>query len=111
MLVAEPGPLSGRFRQLETMRQFAAGQLAESGDADLVAGRHARWCLGQGTRIQRLLAGPDEIEGVARLDELWPNYRAAFEWARAAGDRQLAYALVRPVVVEVVRRGRTEIGD
>jgi len=111
MLVAEPGPLSGRFRLLETMRQFAAGQLASSGDADLVAARHARWCLGQGTRIQRLLAGPDEIDGVARLDELWPNYRAAFEWARAAGDRQLAYALVRPVVVEVVRRGRTEIGD
>ena len=111
MLAVEPGPFSGRFRLLETMRQFAAGQLTESGDAGQMAGRHARWCLGQATRIQRLLAGPDEIEGAARLDELWPNYRAAFEWACAAGDRHLAYALVRPVVVEIVRRGRTEIGN
>ena len=111
MLVVEPDPFSGRFRLLETMRQFAAGELAASGDAGQVAGRHARWCLGQATRIQRLLAGPDEIEGAARLDELWPSYRAAFEWACAVGDRHLAYALVRPVVVEIVRRGRTAIGD
>ncbi len=89
MLVVEPDPFSGRFRLLETMRQFAAGELAKSGNADQVAGRHARWCLGQATRIQRLLAGPDEIEGAARLDELWPSYRAAFEWACAVGDRHL----------------------
>ena len=111
MLAVEPGPFSGRFRLLETMRQFAAGELASSGDAGQVAGRHARWCLGQAARIQRLLAGPDETEGAARLDELWPNYRAAFDWACSAGDLHLAYALVRPVVVEIVRRGRTEIGD
>jgi predicted ATPase/DNA-binding SARP family transcriptional activator len=111
MLVAEPGPFSLRFRLLESIRQFAAGHLAASGEAGLIAGRHARWCLGEAVRIQRLLAGQAEIEGVARLDELWPSYRAAFEWACAAGDRHLAHALVRPVVVEVVRRGRTEIGD
>jgi hypothetical protein len=76
-----------------------------------VAGRHARWCLSQGRQIQRLLAGPAEVEGAARLGELWPNYRAAFDWACTAGQRDLAYALVRSVVVEVVRRSRTEIGD
>jgi predicted ATPase/DNA-binding SARP family transcriptional activator len=108
MLVVEPG---STFRMLETMRQFAAGRLAESGDVGPVAERHARWCLSQGRHIQRLLAGPAEIEGVARLGELWPNYRAAFDWACTAGPPDLAYALVRPVVVEVVRRSRTEIGD
>jgi predicted ATPase/DNA-binding SARP family transcriptional activator len=111
MLAVEAGTFSGRFRLPETMRQFAAAELASAGDTGQVAGRHARWCLGQAIRIQRLLAGPDEIEGAARLDELWPNYRAAFEWACTVGDRHLAYALVRPVVVEIVRRGRTEIGD
>ena len=42
----------------------------------------------------QLLAGPAEIEGVARLDELWPNLRAAVDWACATDDRRLARALV-----------------
>ena len=48
---------------------------------------------------------------VHRLDELWPNLRTAFEWACASNDRRLAYALVRPIVVEVLRRSRGELGD
>jgi predicted ATPase/DNA-binding SARP family transcriptional activator len=111
MVVVERGRLFYRFRLLESTRQFAAGHLAEDGDSDAVARRHAHWCLEQAVGIRRLLSGPAEIEGVARLDELWPNYRAAFEWACSSGDRSLAHALVRPVVVEVVRRGRAEIGD
>jgi hypothetical protein len=111
MLIAESGPFGQRFRLLETMRQFAAGHLAQSSGADMVAQRHAWWCVDRVTRIRRLLAGPGEAEGVARLDEHWPNQRAAFEWACAAGDRHLAHALVRPVVNEVPRRSRAEAGD
>jgi predicted ATPase/DNA-binding SARP family transcriptional activator len=111
MLMVESGPFARRFRLLETMRQFAGERLAEAGGTDLVAERHTRWCLDAATRIQRLLAGQAEVEGVARLAELWPNLRAAFDWACAANDRHLARALVRPVVVEVVRRSRGELGD
>ena len=111
MLIAESGPFGQRFRLLETMRQFAAERLAQTGETGMVAQRHARWCLDLVTGIGRLLAGPAEVEGVARLDELRPGHRAAFEWACALGDRQLAYALVRPVVVEVVRRSRGELAD
>ena len=111
MLIVESGPFGRRFRLLETMRQFAAEHLAEAGGTGLVAERHARWCLDAVTRIQRQLAGRAEAEGVARLDELWPNLRAAFDWACATSDRHLAHALVRPVVVEAVRRSRGELGD
>lgn len=111
MVVAEPGPFGPRFRLLETMRQFAAGLLAQAGEDGPVAERHARWCRDQAARIQRLLAGPAEAEGAAMLAELWPNLRAAFEWACARDDRHLALSLVRPVVVEIVRRGRGELGD
>jgi hypothetical protein len=93
------------------MRQFAAEHLAADGQASLVAERHARWCLDRVTRIHRLLAGPAEAEGVARLDELWPNLRAAFDWDCTANDRCLAHALIRPVVAEVALRNRNEIGD
>ena len=111
MLLVESGPFGRRFRLLETMRQFGAEHLSESGDSDLMAGRHARWCLDRVTDIHQLLAGQGEIEGVARLAELWANLRAAVHWACATPDRQLAHALVHPVAQEVVLRNQSEIGD
>jgi predicted ATPase/DNA-binding SARP family transcriptional activator len=111
MLMAEPGPFGQRFRLLEPMRQFAAERLAESGDAELAAAGHTRYCLDRVTHLHRLLAGPAEVEGAARLDALWPNLRAAVDRACALGDRRLAHALVRPVVAEVGLRNRHEIGD
>ena len=39
------------------------------------------------TRIGGCSPATAEIEGVARLDELWPNLRAAFDWACTTGDR------------------------
>ncbi|MET0460337.1 MAG: NB-ARC domain-containing protein, partial [Ilumatobacteraceae bacterium] len=111
MLIVESGPFGRRFRFLETMRQFGAERLSEGGHTDVLAARHARWCLAEVTRIRDLLAGPTEIEGVARLDELWPNLRAAVDWACAADDGRLARALVGPIVTEVYMRSRSEIGD
>jgi predicted ATPase len=111
MLVVESGPFSRRFRLLETMRQFGAEHLSESGHTDLMAERHARWCLDRVTHVGQLLAGQAEIEGVARLGELWPNLRAAVDWACTTRDRRLAHALVRPIVAEIYLRSQSEIGD
>ena len=111
MLLVDPGRSGRRFRLLETIREFAAEQLATDDDAALIAGRHAQWCLDQVTDIHRLLVGPAEAEGVARLAELWPNLRAGFDWACTTGDRELADALVRPIVGEVNLRQQTEISD
>ncbi|RVX41547.1 putative ATPase [Nonomuraea polychroma] len=111
MVTVEPGPFGSRFRLLEPMRQFAAVHLREQGRMDLVGERHARWCLREVTRVGELLTGPAEIEGVARLRELWPNLRAAVAWAGSAGDPRLAGALVRPVATELALRGQQEIGD
>jgi tetratricopeptide (TPR) repeat protein len=93
------------------MCQFGAEHLSETGTTDVVAVRHARWCVDEVTHIHGLLAGLAEIEGVARLDELWPNLRAAVDWACATEDRRLARALVSPVAAEVYLRSRSEIGD
>ncbi len=111
MLTVMSGPFGRLFRLLETMREFAAEQLAEAGSADLVAERHAQWCLQQVTDIHHLLVGPAEIEGVARLGQLWPNLRAAFDWACTPRTPQLAAALVRPVAAELNLRKQTEIRD
>ena len=111
MLIVESGSFGRRFRLLETMRQFGAEHLSETGTTDVIAARHAQWCLDEVTAIHALLAGPAEIEGVARLDELWPNLRAAVDWACATDDRRLARDLVAPVAAEVYLRSRSEIGD
>ncbi|MFF5213504.1 BTAD domain-containing putative transcriptional regulator [Streptosporangium sp. NPDC000396] len=110
MVTVDFGPFGRRFRLLEPVRQFAAEHLRERGHADLAAGLHARWCLREVTDIHRLLTGPGEAEGVARLGDLWANLRAAVTWACAAGDPRLADALIRPIVTELPLRGRQEIG-
>lgn len=111
MLIVESGSFGRRFRVLETMRQFGSEHLSDHGDPDRVAAQHARWCLDEVDGLAQLLAGPTEIEAVARLAELWPNLRAAVEWACTTGDRGLAHGLVRPVAAEVYMRSRSEIGD
>ena len=103
-------PAGRRFRLLETLRQFAAARLAEKGATRDVEARHAVWAARETARIGELLAGPDEFEGVARLDELWPNLRSALDRALAVGDVALASDLVRPVVTELGMRRRGEIG-
>ena len=111
MLTVESGPFGRLFRLLETIRKFAAEQLMEHGSTDLIAERHARWCLEQVTDIHQLLVGPAEIEGVARLGQLWPNLRAGFDWACAHRDRNLAAALVRPVAAELNLRKQSEVRE
>jgi predicted ATPase/DNA-binding SARP family transcriptional activator len=107
----EAGPFGRRFRLLETLREFARETLARRGEADAVSARHARWCRDQTADIGQLLVGPGEIEGVARLGELWADLRAAVEWAFTAGDADLADALVHPVAAEVSLRRQVELGD
>ncbi|WP_438270034.1 BTAD domain-containing putative transcriptional regulator [Pseudofrankia inefficax] len=111
MVVAEPGARRRRFRLLEPIRHFAVERLDQAGEADVLADRHAAWCADRVTEIHRLLLGRDEVAGVADLDELWPNLRSAFDWALRRADRRLAYALVRPLVTEIPRRNRGELGD
>lgn len=110
MLTVESGPFGRRYRLLEPIREYGAEQLEASADREL-AQRHAGWCLSELTEIHGLLAGWGEIEGVARLAELWPNLRAAFGRARETGDRDLARALIRPILSEIVLRSNYEIGD
>jgi predicted ATPase/DNA-binding SARP family transcriptional activator len=86
LVVAEPGEEGTRYRLLETVRQYAADRLAESGDAEEAKRRHALAFLSLAERERR----------VAVLSPDHDNFRAALEWALSAGDRagpRLACAL------------------
>jgi predicted ATPase/DNA-binding SARP family transcriptional activator len=111
LVAVESGPFGRRFRLLEPLRQFAREALAGRGDGGDVAARHAGWCRDQTAEIGRLLAGNGEIEGVARLAELWADLRAAVDRACTTRDIDLADALVHPVAAEISLRRQVEIGD
>ena len=43
LLVATADPAGTRYRALETIRQYGAGQLAAGGEADQASARHLGW--------------------------------------------------------------------
>ena len=59
----------GRYRLLETVRMYARGRLEEAGEADVLAGRHARWAL---ALAQRRRTSP-------KLDRDTANLRVALD--------------------------------
>ena len=86
LLVAEPAAGGTRYRLLETIRQYAAGRLAQAGEAEQAKGRHAGAFLALAERERQL--------GV--LLPAHDNFRAALDHVLAAGGEagpRLARAL------------------
>lgn len=81
----EPSPAgSTRYRVLETVRQYGAERLLESGEADRVRSRHADHFIALAEEIDRLQQhSPAETAWLARLEADHDNVRAALEWCRA----------------------------
>ena len=73
----------GRFDMHELVRQYAAEQLAASGESDTLRQRHfaAYWQLARSADGQ--LRGPSAAVWYGRLDAEMGNLRAAWEWALA----------------------------
>ncbi len=68
-----------RFRLLESLREFAASQLAE-GERVSLADRHAAHFLRLAESAEPLLTGPDQALWLNRLGEDQDNLRAALDW-------------------------------
>jgi predicted ATPase/DNA-binding SARP family transcriptional activator len=76
LVVAEPAAGGTRYRMLETIRQYAAGRLAEAGEAGQARRRHA----------EAFLALAEEERELPVLLREQDNFRAALGYALAAGD-------------------------
>jgi predicted ATPase/DNA-binding SARP family transcriptional activator len=88
LLVAEPTAAGTRYRLLETIRQYAAGRLAEAGQAGQARQRHAETFL-------RLAEEERELAVLAREQD---NFRAALDFTLGCGSPvgpRLARALSR----------------
>jgi predicted ATPase len=86
MIVVEPGTTT-RYRMLETLRQYAAEQLAASDEADDLADRHALYFSQVAEQAEVELRGHGQRETLRLLREEQPNIRAAISWlSRPGGD-------------------------
>lgn len=96
-----------RYAMLETIREFAAEKLAESGDADDVSDAHAAYFRGLSERGNTDVRAGHQARWLRRLDAERDNLRAAFEWT-IEHDPPAALGLV---VVLDVYWSRSEGGE
>ncbi len=81
-----------RFWMLETIREYAAGRLDQSGKAEQLRRRHARHFLALAEEAEPHLP-PDRREWLDRLDREHDNLRAAFDWFESSSETQHALRL------------------
>jgi len=97
---------SGRYRLLETVRQYAQGRLEESGEADATRSRHLEYFLSYLERAMKKLFGPEQGEWLARLDLERENVLTAHAWCERAEDGAASgLRLVHNVKIYLLNRG------
>ena len=86
-----------RYALLETVRQFAAGRLAASGEGTAVHARLLRWALEVARSAEAALPGAEWPRWSDRLSADQANIRAALSWALGGAEpgagRELAARL------------------
>jgi predicted ATPase/class 3 adenylate cyclase len=82
-----------RFRMLDTIRDYALVRLGESGEADAMFERLARYLIALATGLGGPLFRERQAEAFARLEPEHPNTRSVMGWALAEGRYELAAEL------------------
>jgi predicted ATPase len=80
-----------RYWMLETIREYAAERLEESGEADELRRRHAAWLLAEAQSLPRDVSV--SREWLDRMETEHDNVRAALDRLTAGGDAQTALLL------------------
>ncbi len=83
----------GRYRLLETVRQYARDRLKESGETEAVCSRSASWFLGLAEEAEPHLTGAEQASWLRRLETEHDNLRASLSWheqtsEQSAGDAE-----------------------
>ena len=98
LVQVQPGAVT-RYSLLETVRQFAAGQLAASGEETEVQLRLLDWALGEARSAEAAVGSTGWAAWAGRLSAGQDSIRAALSWALGGQEpeagRELAARLAR----------------
>ncbi len=83
-----------RFRMLVTIREYALGRLAESGEAEEISRRHAAAYLALAEEARPHFGSDDQKRWLDELELEHDNMRAALEWTILRGHADEAQRLV-----------------
>lgn len=86
LVVAYEQDGANRYVMLETVRQYAAEKLAESGEEHTVRDAHLHWYLALAEATGERARGPGAARQLARLDDEHDNLRAALMWCGSGDD-------------------------
>jgi predicted ATPase/class 3 adenylate cyclase len=78
-----------RFWMLETIREYALEQLEAGGGAEELQRLCASWYADAAEQLETESRTGDQTAVFARIDDDYPNFRAALEWARKNEDGEL----------------------
>src|SRR5205823_798782 len=71
----EPQEGEGRYRLLETVRQYGRERLLETGEEVLMRGAHRDYFLALAETAEPLLRGPEQKAWIDRLEREYDNLR------------------------------------
>ena len=108
----DTGAGPGRYRLLETVRQYAAGQLDAQGPAAADAARiaHRDYYLALAEAAAPQLVGPDQAAWLDRLDAELGNLRAAIAFSQTQPDPEPGLRLAASLRVYWLVRGHAAEG-
>ena len=87
LAILDDGSSGPRYRLLETVREYGQERLADSGEREVVEGRHAEWFGELADRGVRALPRPDRGPWLARLELEHDNIRIALERSLSSDPR------------------------
>ena len=80
LLLADEQSGTIRYRLLETLRQYGGDRLRESGEEEILRGRHRDWYVRFTDRGEEIWFGPGQVAWLDQLEIELDNVRAALDW-------------------------------
>jgi predicted ATPase/DNA-binding SARP family transcriptional activator len=97
--------VQGRYRLLETIRQYARDKLLEAGEAEVARDRHLDFFLRFAESAEPKLRSAEQIEWLERVEIEHDNLRTALAWSLESGQSDNALQLAGALYYFWVLRG------